>query len=259
MGTLIRSMEAHAKYVIVDGMVVDVVTDDHPLRHYKKINEIGRGASGTCFVVEDTRTGELLVMKEIDVSSRCRRRSAMNSDCNLQDRIQKALNEVNLLQKLNHPTIVQYVDSVLVEEDVQESDVSSERQAQSAFLAIVMEYADNGDLSQEIDRRYRNVKSTSHDEFATLNYRHVGYDTAKSHRMRRRIHHDGYFSEDQVLEIFVQCLMAVHYLHCKRIVHRDVKTRNIFLTKSGVTKLGDLGISKELRPSVDLAHTLVSS
>ena len=121
-----------------------------------------------------------------------------------------------------------------------------------------MEYADNGDLSQEIDRRYRNVKSTIHDEFAALNYRHVGHDAAKSHRMRRRIHHDGYFTEDQVLEIFVQCLMAVHYLHCKRIVHRDVKTRNIFLTKSGVTKLGDLGISKELRPSVDLAHTLVS-
>jgi NIMA (never in mitosis gene a)-related kinase len=33
-------------------------------------------------------------------------------------------------------------------------------------------------------------------------------------------------------------------LHKKKIVHRDIKCANIFLTKSGLAKLGDLNVSK---------------
>jgi NIMA (never in mitosis gene a)-related kinase len=40
--------------------------------------------------------------------------------------------------------------------------------------------------------------------------------------------------------------MAVHYLHSNKVVHRDLKTGNIFLTSTGNIKLGDFGISKEL-------------
>lgn len=52
------------------------------------------------------------------------------------------------------------------------------------------------------------------------------------------------FSEDQIMEWFVQICLAIKYIHDKKILHRDLKTQNIFLTKSNHIKLGDFGIGK---------------
>ena len=46
---------------------------------------------------------------------------------------------------------------------------------------------------------------------------------------------------------FVQVAFALDYLHKNKILHRDVKTQNIFMIKSGLVKLGDFGISVALR------------
>jgi len=40
--------------------------------------------------------------------------------------------------------------------------------------------------------------------------------------------------------------MAVMAMFNKNILHRDIKTQNIFITQSGILKLGDFGISREL-------------
>lgn len=37
---------------------------------------------------------------------------------------------------------------------------------------------------------------------------------------------------------------GLHALHSKKIVHRDIKCANVFLTKEGIVKLGDLNVSK---------------
>jgi serine/threonine protein kinase len=46
--------------------------------------------------------------------------------------------------------------------------------------------------------------------------------------------------------------MGLEYLHARRLVHRDIKPGNILLTTSGVSKLADLGLAKDLSESSDL-------
>lgn len=57
---------------------------------------------------------------------------------------------------------------------------------------------------------------------------------------------------------FVQMLLGVHFMHGNRVLHRDLKTQNIFLLSSGRLVLGDLGISKRLDATKAMARTQVS-
>ena len=40
--------------------------------------------------------------------------------------------------------------------------------------------------------------------------------------------------------------LGLHYMHEQRVLHRDLKTQNIFMLGNGRLVLGDLGISKVL-------------
>ncbi len=48
-------------------------------------------------------------------------------------------------------------------------------------------------------------------------------------------------------------------MHERNILHRDLKTQNIFLTKSKIIKVGDLGIARVLEGSNDMATTLIGT
>ncbi|XP_031217584.1 serine/threonine-protein kinase Nek4 isoform X2 [Mastomys coucha] len=65
--------------------------------------------------------------------------------------------------------------------------------------------------------------------------------------------------ESQVVEWFVQIAMALQYLHEKHILHRDLKTQNVFLTRTNIIKVGDLGIARVLENHSDMASTLIGT
>ncbi|CAL6105217.1 Kinase [Hexamita inflata] len=89
------------------------------------------------------------------------------------------------------------------------------------YFYIVMEYADSGDLSQLISER------------------------AKAKQP---------FSETEVMQYFVQILLALKHIHDHQIIHRDIRPQNIYLNtdaenkqaKRQLIKLGDFGTSIEL-------------
>lgn len=93
-----------------------------------------------------------------------------------------------------------------------------------SYLWIVMEFADGGDLSNLIKNRRGQL-----------------------------------ISESQVLQLFVQISLAMKHVHDRKILHRDLKAQNIFLTKSGIIKLGDFGIARVLRNTGELACTQIGT
>ncbi|EGR30764.1 protein kinase domain protein [Ichthyophthirius multifiliis] len=67
-----------------------------------------------------------------------------------------------------------------------------------------------------------------------------------------------HFPENQILDWLAQMALALYYLHDKKILHRDLKTQNIFL-KHGRVRLGDFGIAKVLDSTRDFANTCIGT
>jgi serine/threonine protein kinase len=61
------------------------------------------------------------------------------------------------------------------------------------------------------------------------------------------------------LYTFREVLKAVCFLHSRSRLHRDLKSDNIFLSSSGIIKLGDLGSSAQLTSSRPFRTTLAGS
>ena len=64
------------------------------------------------------------------------------------------------------------------------------------------------------------------------------------------------FSEEIILGWLAQMLLAIHYLHDLKILHRDLKSQNIFI-KQGILRVGDFGIAKVLENTRDFANTVI--
>ncbi|CAD8112522.1 unnamed protein product [Paramecium sonneborni] len=90
---------------------------------------------------------------------------------------------------------------------------------QSQCLCIVMEYADQGDLQQHI---------------------------------QQHIQHKQYFQEIEIWKMIYQVVLALRTLHQMKILHRDLKSANVFLHQSNY-KLGDMNVSKVAKK--DLVYT----
>jgi serine/threonine protein kinase len=64
-----------------------------------------------------------------------------------------------------------------------------------------------------------------------------------------------YMPEDTLLGYFVQLVAALAHVHAVGILHRDIKTNNVFMTGQGLLKLADFGISK-VRQTSARVHVL---
>ncbi|XP_071959604.1 serine/threonine-protein kinase Nek11-like [Antedon mediterranea] len=93
------------------------------------------------------------------------------------------------------------------------------------FFCIITEYCEGGDLSDKI--------------------------TAWKKAGKR-------FDQGVVMDWFVQLVLAVQHMHRRQVLHRDLKTSNIFL-KNNMIKIGDFGISRVLMGTSDYASTFIGT
>lgn len=54
------------------------------------------------------------------------------------------------------------------------------------------------------------------------------------------------FSEAEALDVMIQICDALDHAHKRGLIHRDVKPKNILLTREGVAKLTDLGLARAM-------------
>ena len=68
-----------------------------------------------------------------------------------------------------------------------------------------------------------------------------------------------HLSEAKIWKFFIEMCLGLQYLHANRILHRDIKTINMFLAKDDKIKIGDLGVARELNHTANMAHTVVGT
>ncbi|XP_047127774.1 uncharacterized protein LOC105843081 isoform X1 [Hydra vulgaris] len=163
---------------------------------YNQLKILGKGSFGCVWLVKSNKTNINFVIKEISITG-----------LKLHEQ-ESAVNEVKILATLRHKNIIRYQHAFI----------------QEAKLCIVMEYADDGDLSQKIKLQNGNL-----------------------------------FLELQIIDWFVQILIAIKYIHSLNILHRDIKSQNIFLTKTSLVKIGDFGVSRFLNGSLHQAQTAIGT
>ena len=132
-----------------------------------------------------------------------------------EDSKKQIYNEATIMKKLFHPNVISFKDVF--------KDVKLD------YFYIVMEYANDGDLSKKIKAQ------------------------------KQKTFGEKYFSEEKILQYFYQICRGLQYIHSKNIIHRDIKSQNIFLMKNGKIKIGDFGIAKALTNSKNNASTVIGT
>jgi len=64
--------------------------------------------------------------------------------------------------------------------------------------------------------------------------------------------------EEKIWKYFIQICLGLSHIHTKKILHRDIKSMNMFMTKDDKIKIGDLGVAKVLMQT-QFAKTFVGT
>ena len=159
---------------------------------------LGSGAFGSVYRVHKERSTETVcAMKEVNPAEHKERFGATPEEVSAS--VGRVASEVEILSRLEHPNIVNYVESFTHD---------------NGQLYIIMELVDGASL--------------------------LDFITSAGEKRRR-------MSEEAVWDIFIQVVLALHYIHVEKgVVHRDLTPNNILLEHdTRRVKIADFGLAKK--------------
>uniref|UniRef100_A0A0G4FU19 Cyclin-dependent kinase 2 homolog n=1 Tax=Chromera velia CCMP2878 TaxID=1169474 RepID=A0A0G4FU19_9ALVE len=117
-------------------------------------------------------------------------------------------------------------------------------------------------------REIRLLKSLSHPNIVKLKEIAVGSDMGSIYLVFEYCDHDVAnlldrmnkpFSTAEIKSMMIQLLRALHHLHERFTIHRDVKLANLLLMQDGTVKLADFGLAREYgTPAPAYTETVVT-
>ena len=116
----------------------------------------------------------------------------------------------------------------------------------------IKEYNDNKKLIDNEISLYENLSNKNIVEFhgyfieKEKQKLYILLDFCENNDLKRLLNKRKKLKEIEVIYYISQLIEALRYLHKKKIIHRDIKLENIFLTKNMELKLGDFGLAKKL-------------
>ena len=207
-----------------------MVCADRYLNEFEEIENIGRGASGAVYKVQNRLDRRFYAIKKIQLST----------DKSWASRLNKVLREVTILARFDNPNIVRYYQSWLEKVDPDESFQSV--YGKDANEDSVMSDSDTYAVSTQ---RGAGTAKTSYDLILYIQMYYCPQTLGayvKSNDRKVDLAH--------TLDIVAQLGQGIAHVHKCGLIHRDLKPDNIFFSVEDdtkkVVKLGDFGLSREV-------------
>ncbi|CAH8438660.1 unnamed protein product [Heterobilharzia americana] len=208
-----------------------IVSKGDPYQKYRMVDKIGQGASGVVYSGYEMSTGNLVAIKQMNLSQ--------------QPKKELIINEILVMKANRQANIVNYLDSYLVStsisssmdshhmnssnvkhqqnynDSLNSSIINSGNSSKGEELWVVMEYLDGGSLTDVVTETC--------------------------------------MEEGHIASICREILCALEFLHANRVIHRDIKSDNILLGMDGSVKLTDFGFCAQLSNDGTKRSTMVGT
>ncbi|OQS03367.1 cyclin-dependent kinase [Thraustotheca clavata] len=185
---------------------------------YEKVRCVGSGTYGCVYEAKNKETGEIVAMKKIKTLNEAEGIPITT------------LREISALRALRHPNLVQ-LKEVVVSKQKDDDDEDGENAYSNHKIETGIDYA-SGSI-------YLVLEFVPHDLTGLLKSTHV-------------------LTEVAIKYIMKQLLEALHYMHQRDLVHRDIKCSNILVTAEHQVKLADYGLARTARTHPKFTNKVVT-